>query len=621
MSTEPSNSIDAPSADRVGQLISGRYRICSLLGTGAMGAVYLAEHTHMKKRFALKLLHAEMANSEEVTARFQREAEAAAHVEHPNIVTATDFGQAEDGAFFLVLEYVDGILLRDKLGAGPFSTARALHVVRQIALALECAHEAGIVHRDLKPENVMLLTKGDDPEFVKVLDFGVARFDNASAKFLTQIGTVMGSPSYMAPEQAVGDRVGHRADLYSLGCVLYELLTGMRPFEGELVELLNHHVSSPIPPMSERAPGVVVPAAVESIVRKLLEKDANNRYPSARALIDALDQVASESGPDMPSTSPVNDPMSARRAGTVIVAPKASGRPDVSALLARLAPYRDKVATAVAPVLTQVNGLLARVEDGLKVSRRVLLVVLGVSGAFAFALVLVIAFAVHRWRSGSDEVDTKTLDAGRRASPEEIRAAAIRGPAALEELADAFPKDPAILRELAFAYDAAGRSSDAVRVVRLMAEADPKGVPTEVVRIATRAAATPETSDEAFRLLEGPLGSEGVDALIELAEGKNVTASTSVRAQRSLSKTTVRASASPAAAFLLDLGDASTCEEKHDLLLSSGNHADARALPSLRALESRYGCGRRRRNDCHSCLRTDRALERAIEAARSAPPQ
>src|SRR5690349_19504922 len=174
MSTATPSATDASNADRVGQLISGRYRITSLVGEGGMGAVYLAEHAHMRKRFALKLLHPKMAENEEVLARFRREAEAAAHVEHPNIVAATDFGQTEDGAFFLVLEYVDGTTVRSVLADGPFSVARALHIARQIALALDRAHGASIVHRDLKPENVMLVTKEQDRDFVKVLDFGVA---------------------------------------------------------------------------------------------------------------------------------------------------------------------------------------------------------------------------------------------------------------------------------------------------------------------------------------------------------------------------------------------------------------------------------------------------------------
>jgi serine/threonine-protein kinase len=645
MSTPTSNPTDAPNVDRVGQLISGRYRICSLVGEGGMGAVYLAEHTHMKKRFALKLLHPEMAKRDEVLARFRREAEAAAHVEHPNIVAATDFGQTDDGAFFLVLEYVDGITLRDNVARGPFPTARALHIARQIALALDRAHGAGIVHRDLKPENVMLITRAEDPDFVKVLDFGVARFDHpsgANAEFLTQAGTVMGTPSYMAPEQAVGDRVTHRADLYALGCVLYEMLTGHVPFAGDLMQLLTMHVMSPVPPMSEIAPGIAVPAPIEALVRKLLEKDANDRYPTARALVDAIDQAVLEIGLDVPWGSPISERMAAAATGALVVAPPGSrvvahaktehlpsrGANKVAAMLGRLSPHRERLAKALAPVLARAKVLLSpvlaranahleRIAIRLKVPKRVVLGVLG--GAAALALVLAIVVVRREPHPASSGTGSKLLGlvSGGTASAEELRAAATKGPASLEQLSALYPKDPAVARELAFAYDAAGRNNDALRVVRLAVEADPKSVPRDLLRVVMRAASKVEASDEAFRLLEGPLGADGVDALIELAESKDVPASTSSRAQKSLTKASVRANASPALVFLLDLANASTCEVKHDVLVGSGSQADARALSTLRALEVKSGCGRRRRFDCHPCLRKDDALARAIEAAQS----
>ena len=231
MSTPASEPTQTPAATSlVGQVVSGRYRILSLLGEGGMGAVYLAEHTLMRKRVALKLLHAEMSRDEEVLARFRREAEAAAHVEHPNVAAATDFGQTDDGAFFLVLEYVEGTSLRDTLQKGALSAERSLHVARQIALALERAHGAGIVHRDLKPENVMLVQRGDDPDFVKVLDFGIAKVESHlqrdAGQPLTRLGTILGTPEYMAPEQALGEAVGPGADLYAVGVILYEMLTG-----------------------------------------------------------------------------------------------------------------------------------------------------------------------------------------------------------------------------------------------------------------------------------------------------------------------------------------------------------------------------------------------------------
>jgi serine/threonine protein kinase len=282
----------APAAEaenRLGKVINGRYLIQQLLGEGGMGSVYLAEHTHMKKRVAIKLLHPEMSDNAEVSARFEREAMAAAHIEHPNVAGATDFGKTEDGAFFLVLEYVEGINLRDTLAEGPLTAQRALRITRQIALALERAHDAGIVHRDLKPENVMLMKKGDEPDFVKVLDFGIAKVlegaASASAEIakrnggvagvpLTRMGTILGTPEYMAPEQALGEPVTPAADLYGVGVMLYEMLTGKHPFDPpDRMAMLSFHIVAPVPLMQDRAPAVDVPAMVEAVVRCLLEKD------------------------------------------------------------------------------------------------------------------------------------------------------------------------------------------------------------------------------------------------------------------------------------------------------------------------------------------------------------
>jgi serine/threonine-protein kinase len=161
-------------AAMVGKTLSGRYRLDRVLGEGGMGAVYEAEHTHMRKRLAVKVLHPEMSRLPEVVARFEREAMAAAHIDHPNVAAATDFGMLEDGSFFLALEFVEGESLRDILAKGRLELGRALHIVSQMGQALNRAHALGIVHRDLKPENVMLVEREGDPDFVKVLDFGIA---------------------------------------------------------------------------------------------------------------------------------------------------------------------------------------------------------------------------------------------------------------------------------------------------------------------------------------------------------------------------------------------------------------------------------------------------------------
>ena len=184
-----------------GEIISDRYRIVDQLGEGGMGAVYRAEHVHMRKMVALKVLLSEVARHPEVVARFEREAVAAGSISHPNVVTATDFGRLEDGSFFLVMEYVPGRSLRSELAKGRLEPFRALHVVRGILGAIEAAHAKSIVHRDLKPENVMLVDREGDPDFVKVLDFGIAKIDEIAAATtteqkpgLTRMGTVMGTP-------------------------------------------------------------------------------------------------------------------------------------------------------------------------------------------------------------------------------------------------------------------------------------------------------------------------------------------------------------------------------------------------------------------------------------------
>lgn len=297
----------------LGTTIGGRYKVLSLLGEGGMGAVYLVEHALMRKRMALKVLNAELSKNREMVARFEREAMAAAHLEHPNVVAATDLGRTDEGSLFLVLEFIDGKSLREHLAFGPLSPQRVIHIARQITSALHRAHSVGIIHRDLKPENVMVLNREGDPDFVKVLDFGLAKVriealvEDVShrSETLTKYGTIFGTPAYMAPEQAAGGEVDGRTDLYALGALMYELLTGWVPFDADdPATILRQQILAPVPPMSQKAPSVKVPASLEAMVMKLLEKNPDNRYKDARDLLDALTEVATAEGlryePSMP---------------------------------------------------------------------------------------------------------------------------------------------------------------------------------------------------------------------------------------------------------------------------------------------------------------------------------
>ncbi|MBK6519608.1 MAG: serine/threonine protein kinase [Polyangiaceae bacterium] len=283
----------------VGRTVDDRYAIDRVIAMGGMGTVYLARHLKLKKRVALKVLHPDAEDHPELFLRFEREAQAGAQVSHPNVAAATDFGEAQDGTRYLVLEYVRGSTLRQVIDSdAPLSSLRAARIVRQLAAALGEIHKRGIVHRDLKPRNVML----GEGDFVKIVDFGLAKIDGArlstmprdddeSGGRLTGGGMIFGTVEYLAPEAAYGmDRVDHRADLYALGVIAFEMLSGKHPFEGAgELEAFAVQRTRPAPAISERAPGVSVPAALERVVQRLLEKDVGARYPSSAELIQDLD--------------------------------------------------------------------------------------------------------------------------------------------------------------------------------------------------------------------------------------------------------------------------------------------------------------------------------------------
>lgn len=289
MTGEGDPSRDAPDADQPdlsSGLVADRYRVMERIGQGGMGSVYRAQHVHMKKAVALKVLHRELTRQPEAVARFEREAIAAGSIDHPNIAKATDFGRLSDGSFFLVLEYVQGKTLSQVLRERSVGIDEALEICKQVSSALSAAHAVGIVHRDLKPDNVMLVERPGEPDLVKVLDFGIAKLSSSSQTPehrsatrtpLTRLGSVFGTPEYMAPEQASGGAVDLRADLYALGITLYRLLAGVEPFVDEDVAkvLMQQVTQAPAP----------LPAALgtelRSLVADLLHKDPARRIQTA----------------------------------------------------------------------------------------------------------------------------------------------------------------------------------------------------------------------------------------------------------------------------------------------------------------------------------------------------
>ena len=277
-----------------GETVADRYRINRVLGEGGMGVVYAAEHMLMRKEVALKVLHGDMSAMPEIVARFEREAIAAAAIDHPNVAGATDFGRLPDGACYLVLELLKGVSLRDEVKKGPMPLERALVIMRGIANGVAAAHAKNIVHRDLKPENVMLVERDGLPDFVKVLDFGIAKMEThareaaaGGQQIVTRVGTIFGTPEYMAPEQAVGDKVDPRADIFALGVVFLEMLTGKCPFEGQVLNVLRERIlMSTMPDMS-----AIKNDEVKALITKMLQRDPDDRLQSANDLLAAIDSL------------------------------------------------------------------------------------------------------------------------------------------------------------------------------------------------------------------------------------------------------------------------------------------------------------------------------------------
>jgi eukaryotic-like serine/threonine-protein kinase len=293
----------APAAvthDLVGTVLADRYRVLKKLGEGGMGSVYLAEHTTINKKLAIKVLSHEYSHKQDLVDRFLQEARAASMIDQENVVEINDFGSTPTGSVFFVMEYLAGEDLSDTIKTvGPMPWARVKPIMLQICAALEAAHAAGIIHRDMKPENCFRISRRGNEDFIKVLDFGIAKVtsdEGDGGRALTRTGMIFGTPEYMSPEQAKGERVDHRVDVYAVGVILYELLTGRVPFTADtFMGILTQHMFEAPP-----APSTVVPTAgilpeAEAIILKALQKDREYRFQSMAELAEAIRAVGTGS--------------------------------------------------------------------------------------------------------------------------------------------------------------------------------------------------------------------------------------------------------------------------------------------------------------------------------------
>lgn len=599
----------------VGQKLAERYLIERVLGVGGMGAVYQAEHLLMHKRVAIKVLHPEMTQLTEAVQRFEREAMAAGRIEHPNVVAATDFGKLEDGSFFLVLEFVEGKSLRELMDRQEsFPPERVVRIIRQILQGLTRAHSLGIVHRDLKPENVMLVQREDDPDFVKMLDFGIAKVPVAeltppsvvgppsSTAALTRLGMVYGTPEYMAPEQALGQEIDARADLYALGVISFEMLAGRRPFiASNPVQILGQVVSKPVPAISEVCPEREVPPAIEEIVRTLLAKSPDERYADARTALVALDTAA-------PPTAVVSLGQTGER-----VAAQAQSMP---------AGYGSSSASPSIP-------LPLWLQD-----RRVQL---GAGGGILLLLLLTAALFHHDPQStianGSASASVSAASVSSAEPPAElpvseieIKEAREKGIDSLLELKKRAPQNPHLLLALAQTYTQQKKAEEALSSFGdLLSTEPPNDLQTEIQTSLIQLVLSEKKPDPGIAFLEQKAGSLGIDILFELSRSSKASAFVKKKAMDALNRSLEKAS--PALKVALNIRNAASVGPKNicsqatrlkQLFVEAKDLGDSRALLYLLPMTGSGGCSSFwgiKKQDCYACLR-DGKLNEAISAIR-----
>ncbi|HMJ11959.1 MAG TPA: protein kinase [Polyangiaceae bacterium] len=626
-----------PATDALlGSVLAGRYRIEKLLGSGGMGSVYRAEHVHMRKAVAIKVLHREMTYLPEVVARFEREAVAAARIEHANVAAATDFGRLDDGAFYLVLEYVEGQSLRALMKEMKrLPSVRALHIAHQIADALNTAHSAGIVHRDLKPDNVMLIDREGEPDFVKVLDFGIAKLSvegQGQQQPLTQLGSIFGTPDYMAPEQAQGLPVDARADLYTVGVLLYEMVAGTTPFsDDDMVVVLTRQLTADPPPL----PADVEPA-FELLIRTLLAKAPEQRLPNAAELVRRIDELldgglnAPVSEQDAAALRSFRAAASGVQFSDTVLNLSGAGKP--TATVRRKKPWWGLgIADAVTSWVESLGPLL-RSSVAIGGQPVPVWAMLAFGTASVVALILIAALVMGDGGGRSLAGAARDVVGGRTSAENERELAALmerasRGDATALAQLTARPESERSIEEwraLGRGHAQLGQYPASLKAYEKALASDPKLSADAALLADVRAAAEDPAAAAGALQLAAKLGASGADLIHDVwsANRRNkANAEIAKLAKSLLESDALRRQASPALLIALDLGKPQACGSYKKLLPRAVEHADVRSAGTLKALTASRGCGFLGLMDCYGCLRGSKDLAAALKTAptRAAP--
>ncbi len=446
----------------IGTVLAERYQIDDLIGEGGIGRVYRARHTRMSRRFAIKVPFGELGYDRKQRARFANEAEAASRLSHPNVIGIVDVGETQDGLFYMAMDLAEGKSLGDVVAGGPVPTPRALAILIQFADGLAHAHERGLVHRDLKPENVVLVDDGVGGEQVRIVDFGLAIVDASDGPRqhrLTTDGVVLGTPHYMAPEQATDEPLDFRTDLFAVGLILFEMLAGQHPFDGTPLEVARQNLSRELPPILTRS-GVLVDPLLEALVTWLTQKKPGKR-PQATALVARVARALAagdrqlahellpahlrptlEPSPSPPAGSPATTPGSSTRVAPTTPSPSPSPSPPPSTTPAPVDPVRPspspterapasrrRLALVALTVLALVTVLAIMILSGSRGSGERVAILADAASAEVDATTSVATDVVDAEVMLDVPVDAGvTMDAGKRPPPVDARAAIVRPP-------------------------------------------------------------------------------------------------------------------------------------------------------------------------------------------------